>query len=285
MRWPRTMRRGRARCLRPRRQWLSSAGGYDRRSSAAELSRAWRTCLSGAGNRRGSGRLAGCMILSGDQAAIGDAVRACAQERVRPRNAVFEAACGYPADPFVELAGLGLRGMTSREEKGGAGADHVSHALALIEIAAADGALSTVVSIQNSILVSGTFNVIAKFAARLSLAGPSGEGRKRRRIRGTGRPSGLQRVQGWHHGHDAAHRARPGAVRDTGDDDRSKHILDSHDGRDERGGSAVARPAGAVPEPPRQARGIRAACRGDHRQPHACGETIRRDGAIRMTPR
>ena len=117
------------------------------------------------------------MILSGDQAAIGDAVRACAQERVRPRSAVFEAACGYPADPFVELAGLGLRGMTSREEKRGAGADYVSHALALIEIAAADGALSTVVSIQNSILVSGTFNVIAKFAARLSLAGPSGEGR------------------------------------------------------------------------------------------------------------
>jgi alkylation response protein AidB-like acyl-CoA dehydrogenase len=45
-------------------------------------------------------------------------------------------------------------GMTAPEEQGGAGADYVSYALALMEIAAADGALSTILSIQNSLIVS-----------------------------------------------------------------------------------------------------------------------------------
>jgi alkylation response protein AidB-like acyl-CoA dehydrogenase len=95
------------------------------------------------------------MILTDTQAAIRDAVRDYAQEQIRPRSAAFEAAGGYPPELFTELAGLGLMGMTAPEEAGGAGADYVSYALSLMEIAAADGALSTIVSIQNSIMVSG----------------------------------------------------------------------------------------------------------------------------------
>lgn len=93
------------------------------------------------------------MILNETQGAIRDAVRDFAQERVRPNSAAYETAGGYPAGLFEELAGLGLMGMTAPEEAGGAGADYVSYALALIELAAADGALSTIVSIQNSLLV------------------------------------------------------------------------------------------------------------------------------------
>lgn len=95
------------------------------------------------------------MILTETQAAVRDAVRDWAQAEVRPRTAAFEAAGGYPDGLFEELAGLGLLGMTAPERLGGAGADYVAYALALIEIAAADGALSTIVSIQNSIMVSG----------------------------------------------------------------------------------------------------------------------------------
>ena len=95
------------------------------------------------------------MILNETQAAIRDAVRAYAQEVLRPQTAAFEAAKGYPAGLFEELAGLGLMGMTAPESVGGAGADTVSYALALIEIAAADGALSTILSIQNSLIVAG----------------------------------------------------------------------------------------------------------------------------------
>jgi alkylation response protein AidB-like acyl-CoA dehydrogenase len=95
------------------------------------------------------------MVLSETQAGIRDSVREFAQGRIAPRSAAFEAACGFPPGLFVELGEMGLMGMTAPEQVGGAGADYVSYALALMEIAAADGALSTIVSIQNSIMVSG----------------------------------------------------------------------------------------------------------------------------------
>ena len=94
------------------------------------------------------------MILSETQQAIRDTVRDFARERVRPHAAVYEAAGAYPPELFTELAGLGLMGMTAPESVGGAGGDDVSYALALIEIAAGDGALSTVVSIHNSLIVT-----------------------------------------------------------------------------------------------------------------------------------
>ena len=95
------------------------------------------------------------MILNETQLAIQDAVRSFAQERIRPHSAAYEAAGGYPEGLFEEVASLGLLGMVAPEQFGGADADYVSYALSLIELAAADGALSTVVSIQNSLLVGG----------------------------------------------------------------------------------------------------------------------------------
>ena len=95
------------------------------------------------------------MILSEQQSSIRDAVRQFAQERIRPRSAEFERDRAFPTELFRELGDLGLMGMTAPESSGGAGADCVSYALALIELAAADGALSTIVSIQNSIMVNG----------------------------------------------------------------------------------------------------------------------------------
>lgn len=94
------------------------------------------------------------MILTETQAAIQASIRAYAQEKLRPRTQAFEAAGGYPPELFTELAELGLLGMVAPEDDGGAGADYVSYALALVEIAAADGALSTILSIQNSLIVS-----------------------------------------------------------------------------------------------------------------------------------
>lgn len=95
------------------------------------------------------------MILSETQIAIVDAVRAFAQDRIRPRSKAFAEAGGYPADLFGEIASLGLLGMVAPARFGGAESDYVSYALALIEIAATDGALSTIISIQNSIMVAG----------------------------------------------------------------------------------------------------------------------------------
>jgi alkylation response protein AidB-like acyl-CoA dehydrogenase len=94
-------------------------------------------------------------MLTETQTAIRDMVRDFAQERVRPRVFEFESAGRYPQELFDEVAGMGLLGMTAPEEFGGAAADYVSYALSLMEIAAGDGALSTIISIQNSLIVSG----------------------------------------------------------------------------------------------------------------------------------
>jgi len=93
------------------------------------------------------------MILNEIQNAVRDSVRGFAQDRIRPRAFEFEAAKTYPSTLFSELAELGLMGATVPEAQGGAGLDYVSYALAIIEIAAADGALSTILSIQNSLVI------------------------------------------------------------------------------------------------------------------------------------
>lgn len=95
------------------------------------------------------------MILSETQIAIRDTVREFAQDRIKPASQRFERDGGYEPWVFESVAALGLFGMVAPEEFGGAESDYVSYALALIEIAAADGALSTIVSIQNSIMVAG----------------------------------------------------------------------------------------------------------------------------------
>jgi alkylation response protein AidB-like acyl-CoA dehydrogenase len=94
------------------------------------------------------------MILTDEQSAIQETVRAWARDRVRPNAQSWEAAGGYPPELFPALAGLGLMGMTAPETYGGAGADYVSYALALIELAAGDGGLSTLVSVHNAPVIA-----------------------------------------------------------------------------------------------------------------------------------
>lgn len=94
-------------------------------------------------------------MLTDIQLSIRDAVRDFAQKAIRHHSARFEAEGGYPRILFEEMAALGLWGMCAPQAYGGAGADTVSYALAMMELSAADGALSTIVSIQNSILVGG----------------------------------------------------------------------------------------------------------------------------------
>ncbi|MDE2005976.1 MAG: acyl-CoA dehydrogenase family protein, partial [Rhodospirillales bacterium] len=91
------------------------------------------------------------MILTEEQRLIRDTARAFATERLAPFAAEREAAGEIPRHVIAEMGALGLMGMTVPEEWGGAGADHVSYALALAEIAAGHGAISTVMSGHNSV--------------------------------------------------------------------------------------------------------------------------------------
>jgi alkylation response protein AidB-like acyl-CoA dehydrogenase len=92
------------------------------------------------------------MILNEQQRMIRDTLRDFARERLAPYAAQWDRDSTFPREALAELAQLGALGMTVPEEHGGAGLDYVSLALALEEIAAGDGATSTIVSVQNSVV-------------------------------------------------------------------------------------------------------------------------------------
>lgn len=90
------------------------------------------------------------MILNDEQRMIRDMARRFAREEIAPHAAAWEAAGAVPGAVLRAMGELGLMGMTIAEEEGGAGTDHVSYALALMEIAGGDGGLSTIMSVNNS---------------------------------------------------------------------------------------------------------------------------------------
>ncbi|TXI72346.1 MAG: acyl-CoA dehydrogenase [Dechloromonas sp.] len=91
------------------------------------------------------------MILTQEQEMIRDSMRAFAQERLAPFAAEWDRNHTFPAEALKELGELGAMGMVVPEEWGGAGMDYMSLVLTLEEIAAGDGATSTIVSVQNSL--------------------------------------------------------------------------------------------------------------------------------------
>ncbi len=91
------------------------------------------------------------MILTQEQEMIRDSMRAFAQERLAPFAADWDKHHTFPAEALKELGELGAMGMCVPEEWGGAGMDYMSLVLTLEEIAAGDGATSTIVSVQNSL--------------------------------------------------------------------------------------------------------------------------------------
>lgn len=91
------------------------------------------------------------MILTSEQEQIRDAMRAFAQERLVPFAADWDRNKTFPAQALQELGELGAMGVCVPEQWGGAGLDCMSLVLMLEEIAAGDGATSTIVSVQNSL--------------------------------------------------------------------------------------------------------------------------------------
>lgn len=91
------------------------------------------------------------MMLTEEQRMVRDMARSFAQERLAPTAAERDRTGAFPADELREMGELGLLGMTVPEEWGGAGTDYVSYALAVEEIAAGDGAISTIMSVHNSV--------------------------------------------------------------------------------------------------------------------------------------
>jgi len=91
------------------------------------------------------------MRLSDEQRMLRDSAREVARTLLAPGAAARDREARFPAAELAELGRLGYLGMLVPEAYGGAGADHVGYALALAEIAAADGAISTILSVHNSV--------------------------------------------------------------------------------------------------------------------------------------
>ncbi len=92
------------------------------------------------------------MILTQEQEMIRGSMRAFAQERLAPFATEWDRNHTFPAQALRELGDLGALGMVVPEQWGGAGMGYMSLALAIEEIAAGDGATSTIVSVQNSLV-------------------------------------------------------------------------------------------------------------------------------------
>ncbi len=89
------------------------------------------------------------MLLSEDHRAVQDAVRAFVQQEIAPHAARWDKECHFPAAELKGLAALGCYGIAVPAEWDGAGLDYLALAIILEEIAAGDGATSTVVSVTN----------------------------------------------------------------------------------------------------------------------------------------
>ena len=117
------------------------------------------------------------MILTDEQELIRDSMRAFAQERLAPFAAEWDRNHTFPREALTELAELGALGMVVPEEWGGAGMDYMSLVLTLEEIAAGDGATSTIVSVQNS-LPCGILNRFGTDAQKEAWLKPLARGEK-----------------------------------------------------------------------------------------------------------
>ena len=93
--------------------------------------------------------------LGEDHLLIQSAAREFAQNEIAPVAAKFDASGEFPVDNIRKAGELGFMGVEVPEAYGGAGLDALSFVLMIEEIAAADAAHSTIISVNNSLYCNG----------------------------------------------------------------------------------------------------------------------------------
>ncbi|NWJ27448.1 acyl-CoA dehydrogenase family protein [Rhizobium sp. RM] len=91
------------------------------------------------------------MILNEAQQQIREMARDFARERLAPGASLRDRESRFPQSELKEMGDLGFLGMLVPEAYEGSDTGAVAYALALEEIAAADGACSTIMSVHNSV--------------------------------------------------------------------------------------------------------------------------------------
>ena len=90
-----------------------------------------------------------------EQLMIQDVARRIAQEKIAPSAEHFDRTGEFPLENIQLLGENGLMGIEVPDQYGGAGMDPICYVLAMIEIAAGDGAHSTIMSVNNSLFCTG----------------------------------------------------------------------------------------------------------------------------------
>jgi alkylation response protein AidB-like acyl-CoA dehydrogenase len=90
-----------------------------------------------------------------EQLMIQDVARRIAQEKIAPSAEHHDRTGEFPLENIRLLGENGLMGIEVPAEYGGAGLDPISYVLAMVEIAAADAAHSTIMSVNNSLFCNG----------------------------------------------------------------------------------------------------------------------------------
>ena len=93
--------------------------------------------------------------LTEEQLMIQAAAREFAQSEIVPIAAKHDASGEFPSATIAKAGELGFMGIEIPEEYGGAGLDAISFVLVIEEIAAADAAHSTIISVNNSLYCNG----------------------------------------------------------------------------------------------------------------------------------
>ncbi|WP_312806203.1 acyl-CoA dehydrogenase family protein [Agrobacterium cavarae] len=91
------------------------------------------------------------MLLDDVQEQIRETAREFAVNRLAPGAAARDRDHAFPRQELTEMGELGFLGMLVTEDYGGSQTGTVAYALALEEIAAADGACSTILSVHSSV--------------------------------------------------------------------------------------------------------------------------------------
>lgn len=91
------------------------------------------------------------MILNEAQAQIRDMARDFVQSRLKPGAAERDKTHSFPRAELKEMGELGFLGMLVPQDYGGSDLGMVAYAAALEEIAAGDGACSTIISVHSSV--------------------------------------------------------------------------------------------------------------------------------------
>jgi len=86
-----------------------------------------------------------------DQRRIAEVAREVAEREIAPHIAAWDRAHTFPRELYAKLSEAGLMGMLVPEEYGGVGADYVSYALALEEIAKVDAGTAVTISVHSMI--------------------------------------------------------------------------------------------------------------------------------------